>query len=339
MARLPRLAIPGQLHQIVQRGNNQQAVFLRTADHQRMLDQFAENAAKFDVLVHAYVLMENHFHLLVEVPKRPDNLPSADVVLAKLARLSGHQNVGAVRQELDSCRRNNDVEGEARLAARYHARMWDLSAFMKLLKQRFSQWYNARQGRQGTLWEERFKSVLVDGAGQALVTMAAYIDLNPVRGGLVKDPKDYRWSGYGEAVAGRKRARSGVQTLVRALQAGREETPTRALELYRVHLYLEGNERRETLRPDGTTERGSFSREEGLQVLAAKGRLPMGAYLRCRVRYFSDGLVFGGREFVEEIFRSERRRFGEQRKDGARRLRGVEDDWYAMRDLRVGVFT
>jgi hypothetical protein len=52
----------------------------------------------------------------------------------------------------------------------------------------------------GTLWEGRFKSVLVEGTGQTLSTMAAYIDLNPVRAGIVKDPADYRWSGYAEAV-------------------------------------------------------------------------------------------------------------------------------------------
>jgi putative transposase len=44
--------------------------------------------------------------------------------------------------------------------------------------------------------------VLVEGAGYALTTMAAYIDLNLVRAGIVGDPKDYRWCGYGAAVAG-----------------------------------------------------------------------------------------------------------------------------------------
>jgi putative transposase len=40
--------------------------------------------------------------------------------------------------------------------------------------------------------------------------MPAYIDLNPVRAELVKDPKDYRWSGYGEAVAGNQARRVGL---------------------------------------------------------------------------------------------------------------------------------
>ena len=142
------------------------------------------------------------------------------------------------------------------MVARYMARMWDVSAYMKLVKQRFTQWYNGRTGRKGTLWEERFRSVLVEGAGEALVTMAAYIDLNPVRAGLVKDPKDYRWSGYGEAVAGRKRARNGVQSLVKALQGGNEESPNQSMESYRLHLYREGDERKEFLRADGTPARG-----------------------------------------------------------------------------------
>ncbi|HUF62247.1 MAG TPA: hypothetical protein VMN36_09245, partial [Verrucomicrobiales bacterium] len=68
----------------------------------------------------------------------------------------------------------------------------------------------------GTVWEERFKSVLVEGAGQSaqgpggLAAVAAYIDLNAVRAGLVDDPAKYRWSSYGEAVAGDAEAREGL---------------------------------------------------------------------------------------------------------------------------------
>ena len=210
---------------------------------------------------------------------------------------------------------------------------------MKLLKQRVTQGFNARHERTGTLWEDRFKSVLVEGAGQALATMAAYIDLNPVRAGLVKDPKDYRWSGYGEAMAGRRRARLALQAVVTALQRGREEGPARSLECYRRYLYLEGDERREALGADGRLVRGALGAEEVARVLAAKGRLPLSAYLRCRVRYFCDGAVFGGREFVEGIFAAYRERFGAKRKTGARVVRGLEErTLFTARDLRVNVF-
>ena len=78
---------------------------------------------------------------------------------------------------------------------------------MKPLKQCFTRWFNREQDRRGTLWEERFKSVLVED-GHAARVMAAYIDLNPVRAGMVEHPKDYRWSSYGEAVGGKQRARA-----------------------------------------------------------------------------------------------------------------------------------
>jgi hypothetical protein len=60
---------------------------------------------------------------------------------------------------------------------------------------------------------DRFKSVLVEGEGNPLQTMAAYIDLNSVRSGLVEDPKDYRWCGNAEAVAGSKSARLGLSVI------------------------------------------------------------------------------------------------------------------------------
>ena len=61
---------------------------------------------------------------------------------------------------------------------------------------------------QSLIWEERFGSVVVEEEERALRTMAAYIDLNPVRAGMVLNPADYRWSGYAEAMAGKARAPS-----------------------------------------------------------------------------------------------------------------------------------
>jgi putative transposase len=90
---------------------------------------------------------------------------------------------------------------------------------MKTLKQRFSVWYNRNHRRYGTLWADRFKSVLVEGSGNPLQTMAAYIDLNPVRAGIVEDPKEYRFSGYAEAVAEDGAAALSCALLYRRLAA------------------------------------------------------------------------------------------------------------------------
>lgn len=291
------------------------------------------------VRILTYCLMSNHFHVLVEVPRPPEPLPTAEQTLQALERLSGCQDVEGQRQLLKRFRETNDSAGEAEWLARIHARRWNLSQFFKSLKQRYSVSYNRRSGRKGTLWEERFNSVLVEGEGHALIAMATYIDLNPIRAGIVKDPKDYRWSGYGEAVGGNERAREGLRRIVQAIFCTDSVQTGDILGAYRRQLFLDGSEERESIGEDGRPVRGAIAREDVLRVLSEKGRLPLGEYLRCRVRYFCDGAVFGGRHFVEEMFRASRERFGPRRKTGARRMRGLEGvELYTVRDLRVELF-
>lgn len=89
--------------------------------------------------------------------------------------------------------------------------------------------------------------------------------------------------------------------------------------------------------------RPRIPRQKALEVLAQGGRLPQSEYLRCKVRYFTDGAVLGGRDFVEEIFQAFRERFGSKRKDGARPLRGMEKEdasrrLFNLRQLQKDVF-
>jgi putative transposase len=64
MARLARLVVPGYPHHIVQRGNNRQAIFVDDTDRERFLAVLADSATRFDLPIHAFVLMPNHVHLL-----------------------------------------------------------------------------------------------------------------------------------------------------------------------------------------------------------------------------------------------------------------------------------
>jgi putative transposase len=291
-----------------------------------------------EVRVLTYCVMSNHFHVLVAVPQRPKVLPSAEELIAKLRRLSAPQDVGAVQQRLALYREAHDVEGERVYLETFYARLWDLSLFMKSLKQRFTQWYNTRTERKGTLWEERFKSVVVEGAGRALGAMAAYIDLNPVRAGLAPDPQDYRWSGYGAAMAGDRRAKEGLRKVIEGMRGG-AETLSGAMAAYRMHLYREGSEEQEAVDAQGRPGRGALKRSDVLKVLQAKGKLQLSEYLRCRVRYFCDGAVLGSKEFVEEIFQTRRGWFGQRRKSGARQMRGLDGDaLFTARNLRLQVF-
>ena len=109
--------------------------------------------------------------------------------------------------------------------------------------------------------------------------------------------------------------------------------------MYRVFLYTTGDEGRESMDAAGRPVRGGLKREEVLRVLEARGRLALGAYMRCRVRYFCDGLVLGSREYVEGVFGEYRQRFGTKRKSGARRMRGLAGDGlFTLRNLRANVF-
>ncbi|HXE21904.1 MAG TPA: transposase [Rhodoferax sp.] len=146
MARLPRLTVPGYPHHVIQRGNNRQAIFASAADYQMLLELLHDNARKFGVALHAYVLMTNHFHLLV-TPESPDSLPQ----------------------------------------------------MMQAVGRRYVRYFNDAQGRSGTLWEGRYRSTLIQTERYLLACMV-YIDLNPVRAGLVAEAKDYPWSSHGHYV-------------------------------------------------------------------------------------------------------------------------------------------
>jgi hypothetical protein len=211
-------------------------------------------------------------------------------------------------------RASGDHQRAEELRERFFSTMWDVSYFMRVLKQRFSQWYNGAHDRKGTLWEERFRSVLVE-PDVTLQVVASYIDLNPVRAGLVTDPKEYRWCGYAEAVAGLKESREGIASVMVGFIANKSSIGER-LAAYRCLLFDAGgistaNE------ASGKKQRG-FSAEQIESVRAVGGKLGAGEALRCRIRHFTEGLVIGSVEFVEGYFHRYRNRFSGNRLAGAR---------------------
>jgi REP element-mobilizing transposase RayT len=148
----------------------------------RMFLRMQENFTGCRVL--SYCVMSNHFHVLLEVPPVPEGGISEELLLKRLGAFYSEAFVDGVAKELESARKEGDEAMVAEIHARYTYRMHDLSEFMKTLLQRFTRWFNREHNRRGTLWEERYKSVIVE-SGVAARTMAAYIDLNPVRAGMV----------------------------------------------------------------------------------------------------------------------------------------------------------
>ena len=292
------------------------------------------------IQVLTYCVMSNHFHILASVPRqalwleRFEGPGGEEALLKHLATFYSRLFMTQLRDDLAEFRRlGMEDQAQARLDS-FKRRFCDLSIWCKEIKERFGRWYNKRHSRQGTLWMDRFKSVLVED-GQALRTMAAYIDLNPVRAKLVNDPKDYRWCGYAEALSGGRRARRGLCRVLGVSgeswdkASPKQERSGRAM--YRRWLFHSGKEK--TAVEDRRRVVRSGIRHEVVHrvVEEERGELPAHTLLNQRVRHFTQGVALGSRAWVEQVFELNRQRFGPRRKSGARRLRGAE--LFVLRDL------
>ena len=290
----------------------------------RMIRQVADFSG---VEVLTYCIMSNHFHVLVKVP---DGRAVSDVELMRRYRVlypkpTKYQE--ASTQVMESHLRAGD-EDAAEIRRKLLVRMGDISEFMKALKQRFSVWYNRSHHRYGTLWAERFKSVLVEGEGNPLQTMAAYIDLNSVRAGLVDDPKDYRFCGYAEAVAGVVEAKQGLIHIWSDHGAKRIDSALRAhrMLIFGKHASVPGL--------------SEMTRERALKVLDEEdGQLSKAMILRCRVRYFTDGAILGSTEFVRGFTGAWQMERGRKHPPKVNAMRGSDwGDLAVIQGLRRQVF-
>jgi len=302
----------------------------RTVNGEALLDDLAKEVMRKQLgqiadycglEIITYVIMSNHFHVLVRVPQRT---AISDVELVRRYRVlypkpTKYQT--ARFEVIEAQLKSNEASAQG-WRDRQLAMMGDLSPFMKLLKQRFSVWFNRSHQRYGTLWAERFKSVLVEAKSGVLRTMAAYIDLNPVRAGLVNDPKDYRFCGYAEAVAGVIAAQMG---LVRILENGRSHDWNWAQKTYRQTLFGKGS---------APTIKGAKIDGAAMQrVIKAGGKLSLHEVLRCRVRYFSDGAVLGGHAFVQKHLGTYQKLTGRRSRTAPRPMPQVTD-WGELSTLR-----
>ncbi|OVE73991.1 hypothetical protein BVX94_02015 [bacterium B17] len=286
------------------------------------------------VNVLTYAFLDNHWHLLLEVPERVEI--SDEELKRRLLGVYSKEYTGIVMGIIEGYRKSGEDVLAEEEKAKYTYRMFDVSEFMKTFKQKYTQSYNKRHGRRGTLWEERFKSILIQGSQHALLATAAYIDLNAVRAGIVKDPRNYRFCGYGEAMGGKKEARGGLLRIIQ--NEGIAGTWKEISSLYRKQLYVTGESG--GIDETGKALKVGFAPEEVEQVVKEGGELPMTELLRCKVRYFSDGVAIGSKDYIESLFEKYRDQFGAKRKTGARRMKG--GGWgglYTIRDLRLAPIT
>lgn len=149
MPRLPRYALPGYPQHVIQRGTDRCPIFLVDKDFAFFREALSQACRIHRCLVHAYILMTNHVHLLM-TPEHRDSI----------------------------------------------------SKTMQVVGTRYVQFFNTQHGRTGALWEGRYKASLVDTDGY-LLACYRYVELNPVRAGMVAHPGEYRWSSYHANARGR----------------------------------------------------------------------------------------------------------------------------------------
>lgn len=145
MARQLRIEYEGAFYHVTSRGNRKERIFWADKDRGEFKRILKRTKERYGYLLHAYVLMDNHYHLLIETP---------------------HANIKQIMQNINTS---------------------------------YTVYVNRRHKRTGHLFQGRYKAFIVDKENY-LLELGRYIHLNPVRAGIVKKPKDYRWSSYREYI-------------------------------------------------------------------------------------------------------------------------------------------
>lgn len=253
--------------------------------HKHALRNILRRQAAFcGIEVLTYCLLDNHFHLLVRVPHLEKKLSDAEII-KRYETLYADRKLPLSAMPIEELKVLLKNGGPKAWLVRKQltARMNNLPIFMKELKQRFSIWYNNHFNNKGTLWCEKFKSVLVENNSPVLKLVAAYIDLNPVRAGICDDSTHYPFCGFGEACLGNKDARSGILKLYDA----RNWTSIRKRYAYLL-------EKDQPLQPDKY-----LSPKDVNELTGRSGKTPIGMMLRERMTLFTCGGIIGSQDFVD----------------------------------------
>ena len=261
--------------------------------------QFFSKVYTVDVL--GYAIMGNHFHLLAEMS--PSYLLSDDEVRRRFTLLYG-----------------GDAEFPEGQLDHFRDRFSGLSHYVKDIKQTFSRYYNRHKNRKGTLWGERFKSVIVE-KGSTVINCLAYIDLNAVRAGIVKRPEAYRWCSIGYHVQAKNRG--DFLSLDFGLAEFGVENAQR-LRSYREYLYHAGG-----IDKPGTAKisKKMIEEEAGEDFHLSRIRR-----FRYRTRYFTDAGVIGSKAFVAATYEVFKDRFYASREKIPKRVKGI-DGMYSLKRL------
>jgi len=270
-----------------------------------MLDLIRRYAALYLVKILGFCLMGNHFHILVKVI--PEHKFSDEDILKRYADFYGDERIYA--------------DG---LVPSLRLKLSNLSEFMREIKVGFARFYNRRHNRRGYFWGDRFKSVIVEN-GETLINCLAYIDLNPLRAGLVERPEQYRWNSLGYHV------QTNNQDNFLSTDFGLKEFNVKSkkdrIRRYRRYVYEAGSLNR--------PEKGSVKVIEDMILEKERSRafeLSRNDRFRYRTRYFTDSGIIGSKEFVFSNYQRFKHLFYSKHEKKPKPIKGL-DGIYSLKRL------
>ena len=244
----------------------------KDVDKEYLLELIKKWSRIFFVDVLGFAIMGNHFHLVVRM--YPESEVSDDEVRKRYMKLYDLKHPGP--------------EFELK---RFKKKLCSLSWYVKEIKQGFSRYFNKKYGRRGTLWGERFKSLIVED-GLTLVNLLAYVDLNPVRAGIVDRPEEYRWCSLGYHIQSGNR--DDLLSIDFGMKEWNEFDEQEIIRKYREYVYEVGAIDR---------GKGAVIAEEIVAEERKKNfKLKRAELFRYRCRYFTDAGVLGTKRFVQQVF-------------------------------------
>jgi REP element-mobilizing transposase RayT len=261
------------------------------------VEQVVRLSKLFFVEVLGFCCMGNHFHLLVRMC--PDAKYSDGDLKERLATFYDKELIFYEDGQLPY----------------FREKLSNLSEYIREIKVRFARFYNKRHGRRGYFWGDRFKSVIVEN-GETLINCLAYIDLNPVRAGLVSRPEDYRWNSIGYHIQSDNKG--DFLSLDFGLREFGEMNDVERLRRYRRFLYETGameqraggqkSEVRSQKKQKNAIDQSVIEKERTNDFQLNRTRRFL-----YRTRFFTDSGVIGGKAFVSETYQKVKETFQSRR--------------------------
>ena len=243
----------------------------------KFISLLKEAATYFTVEVLAFQVLGNHWHVVCYAPA---DLLSPTKTAARYNRFyEGRKPV---------------LQAEDQYCGVVARTMRDVSCLVGWVEQRFTSWFNRTRTRRrrGTLWAGRFRSTILE-RDTALWECLCYVEMNAVRAKIVRDPAEYRFGSWGEW-CGTGRHPFGENLVSRV--ADFEGSQAQAQTLEEIHRRFRIDLAR---RKANETSAGPGEVEQAMTKAAKKPSFLL--RLDRRVRYWSDGLVIGTKEFVLAI--------------------------------------